>query len=174
VGALLGVVSDSHDNRANVLRAAKILKELGVSRVIHLGDVVAPFTMRDLVDTLKPEWLALVYGNNDGEKMGLERVVAKAGGFASDQPLTVELGGKRILALHGFGQPEATVEIVEALAESKRWDAILYGHTHTPDLRYIRGVLVLNPGDLSGQLNEPSIAVVNIETLRARLIRLEQ
>ena len=170
---IVGIVSDSHDNRRNVRVAARLLRSLGVEYLIHLGDVVAPFTLRDLLEGVKPRGFTLIYGNNDGEKVGLGLEASKAGGKALDQPVVLELGGRRILALHGFGTPELTREVVEGLAESGRWDAVLYGHTHEADLRYVRGVLILNPGDLSGQLGKPSIALLDTAIMRARLIGLE-
>ncbi|MCE4610724.1 MAG: metallophosphoesterase [Desulfurococcales archaeon] len=170
---IIGVVSDSHDNRGNVRVAAKLLRSLGVEYLVHLGDVVAPFTLRDLLESVKPRRFTLVYGNNDGEKVGLSLEASKAGGRALDQPVVLKLDGRRILALHGFGAPDVTREVVESLAESRRWDAVLYGHTHEADFRYIRGVLLLNPGDLSGQLGKPSIALLDTSTMRARLIDLD-
>ncbi len=170
---LVGVVSDSHDNRANVAKAAKVLRKAGVEVLIHLGDVVAPFTLRDFLDLVKPKKFYLVYGNNDGEKLGLAKVASSVEGRVSDQPLIIELGGRRIMALHGFGDSETTVELVDALARSRKWHVIMYGHTHSGELRYLRGVLVLNPGDLSGQLAKPSIALLDTRTLRARLVSLE-
>ncbi|MCE4601058.1 MAG: metallophosphoesterase [Desulfurococcales archaeon] len=170
---LVGVMSDSHDNLANVRRAAGVFNELGVDLVIHLGDIVAPFTLIELAGSLKAR-VEAVYGNNCGEKEGLRRAASKVGAGIREPPYTLTLDGRRILLLHGFGSPENTVEIVDALAESRRWDAVLYGHTHDSDLRYKRGVLVLNPGETGGWLGEPSVAVLDTSTLKARIIWLDK
>jgi len=45
---LVGVVSDSHDDVASVRKVAEFLHRSGVEAVIHLGDIIAPFTLREL------------------------------------------------------------------------------------------------------------------------------
>jgi len=62
--------------------------------------------------------------------------------------------------------------VVSALAESRRWDAVLYGHTHEASIDYRRSVLLLNPGDCSGYLGRPSVALLDLKTMKARLVEL--
>ncbi len=59
----LGIVSDTHDNRA-VIEAAADLFEGRVDAVVHCGDVVAPFSVTPF--DADYEFYA-VRGNNDGE-----------------------------------------------------------------------------------------------------------
>ena len=166
---LIGVISDTHDNIDNVRRATLKFRELGVDMVIHLGDIIAPFTLLELARNVEVPVKA-IYGNNCGEKLGLERVASIVNGEIWEPPKTITLDGRRILLIHGYGTTDNTLEIVDALAESKRWDAVLYGHTHEARLDYKRRVLILNPGDGGGWLSKPSIAVVESDTLRARII----
>lgn len=169
---LVGVVSDTHDSLGVVERVARAFRETGVEVVVHLGDVIAPFTLKALAEGGGAR-LEGVFGNNDGEKIGLLKVALAYGANISDPPRSVVIGGKRFLLVHGFGDPQSTVEIVKALAESGRWHAVLYGHTHEPLLTYRRGTLLLNPGDGGGTLNKPSFALVDTETMRARLVQVE-
>lgn len=170
---LVGVVSDTHDNTRLASRAGEIFSKEGVDAVIHLGDVISPFTLAALLAQIEVRKAYIVLGNNDGEKFGLQRVAQSYGAKLLEQPSTVEIGGRRLLLLHGFGSPENTVEIVEALAESGRWDAVLYGHTHQADSRFHRRILILNPGDGGGVLSKPSIALIDLKTMKARLLSLE-
>jgi putative phosphoesterase len=85
----------------------------------------------------------------------------------------VEAGGRRLLLLHGAGPAENTVAMVEALAASGRWDAVLYGHTHRVDNRRIGGVLVLNPGEACGCLTgRKTAAILDTDTLEAEIVEL--
>lgn len=168
---LVGVISDTHDSLAQVRKAAALFRELGVGLVVHLGDVISPFTLRELISASGAR-VEGVLGNNDGERLGLMKIADMYGASFSDHPRTIAIGNRRILLTHGFGDPATTREIVESLAESKRWDAVLYGHTHEADITYRRGVLLLNPGDGGGTLREPSVAVVETHSMRARVIRL--
>lgn len=168
---MIGVVSDTHDSQERAVKIAQSFRERGVSVIIHLGDVVAPFTLRPFLEL--GVRLEGVFGNNDGEKMGLSRLAAALGASIQDPPRSVTIGGKRFLLVHGFGDAENTIEIVKSLAEAGRWHAVLFGHTHEPLLTYRKGVLLLNPGDGGGVLNRPTYALIETETMRARLIELE-
>ena len=170
------VVSDSHDREKKLLEYLDKLDtdRLGVEWLIHLGDIVSPFTLRRIAEAAARKGLRVVavFGNNCGEKLGLLRVAGRYGVDLAEPPRTVELGGRRILLVHGFGSPDNTREIVYALADSGRWHAVLYGHTHEQDLAYRRGVLVLNPGEAAGALNPPSVALLDLDTLRVRFVEL--
>ena len=170
------VVSDTHDNLRHVLDYLESADTSGqdVKWLIHLGDIVSPFTLRRLARAAGEKGLSViaVFGNNCGEKLGLLRVAREAGVDLGEAPRTVEVGGRRLLLVHGFGSKENTLEIVNALAVSNRWDAILYGHTHEADLRVADGTLILNPGDAGGSLERPSIAVLDLERLEADIVWL--
>lgn len=169
---LLGVMSDSHDNMPNVERAAEIFNREGVELVIHLGDVVAPFIVKRLAERLKAG-VIMVYGNNDGEKRLLRAVAEEAGYEIHEPPVVVDVAGRRLLLAHGFGSKENTLAIVEALASSGRFDAVLYGHTHQADHRRLGDTLLLNPGETYGHLHgEPSIAILDTEDMKPQILAI--
>ncbi len=167
----VGVISDTHDNLAAIREATRVFREKRVEAVIHLGDIVSPPALAVLASEA-PGPVYAVYGNNCGEKLGLRRVAVKHSAWLQEPPAVLELSGRRLLLVHGFGSPEHTREIVYALASSGRWDAVFYGHTHEADYRYVRGVMVLNPGEAAGILRRPSVAVVDLDLLRAEIIGL--
>jgi len=169
------VVSDTHDRPEGVLRFLDGLDVGGEARyLIHLGDIVSPFTLAAIAGKAGEKGLRFigVYGNNCGEKLGLARVAQSVGADLAEGPRTVELEGRRLLLMHGYGSPDNTRELATALADSRRWDAVLYGHTHMRHVEYRAGRLVLNPGEAAGALQEPSIALLDLDTLRVRLVRL--
>ncbi len=161
---LLGVISDTHDNIDSALLIARIFREKGVSIVVHLGDIVAPFTLKAFLEELKGIRFVAVYGNNCGEKLGLKRVAERYGGEIHDQPYVVEYSGYRILLLHGSGPRELTDRIARSLAKSGDYDLVLYGHTHNYLLEHVGTTLLLNPGEACGCLTgERTAAMVNLE-----------
>jgi putative phosphoesterase len=169
---LVGVMSDSHDNMEKVVEATELFNREGVELVIHLGDIVSPFIVRRLGETLKAKMI-IVYGNNDGERLLIREVAAKYGYSVHEPPRAVEIGGRRVLLAHGFGDPDNTSTIVEALAASGKFDAVLYGHTHRTDNRLVNGVLILNPGETYGGLTGKStVAILDMEDLSASIIQL--
>lgn len=158
---LLGIISDSHDNVPKIKRAVEIFNARNVDFVIHAGDYVAPFAVIPLND-LKCQY-AGVFGNNDGEKIGLSK---RSQGRINIAPQIIELGGKKILTLH---EP---VEL-ESLIKSQNYDIIIYGHTHEPVIEKHGKTLVINPGECGGWLNAKStIAVSDLDQMTAELIEI--
>ncbi|MET1128813.1 MAG: metallophosphoesterase, partial [Thermoproteota archaeon] len=169
---LIGVVSDSHDNLGAVRAAARTLSNKGVEVVLHLGDVVAPFTLKAFKEG-GVNRLVAVYGNNCGERLGLRRVASELGYQIHEWPYVLELEGKRVAMLHGVGPKRDTLELVEALAASGRYDAVLYGHTHEADVRKLGGTLILNPGELCGCLTgKRTFAILDLERGEVELVEI--
>jgi putative phosphoesterase len=169
---LIGVISDTHDNRDNILKTVKILNERNVGALIHCGDYVAPFVRKwfdELNDKIKENFFG-VFGNNDGERLFLKKNLGQICEFAENgNELILKLDRKKIFASH---MPKS--ETIDALAKSKEFDIILSGHTHLlVNKKYNNGVLVLNPGEVCGYLtNKPSFAIVDTEKLEAEIIQL--
>ncbi|AEM37914.1 phosphodiesterase, MJ0936 family [Pyrolobus fumarii 1A] len=169
---LIGVMSDSHDYIRGVRLAAKLFKEHGVELVVHLGDVVAPFTLRALREQGVRDAI-IIYGNNDGERRLLERVAASLGYRIYEPPRIEVLGGVRIAMLHGWGSEEETLSVVEALAESGAVDVVLYGHTHKSRVEKRGAKIVLNPGETCGCLTgRMSVAILDTKTREASIHEL--
>ena len=98
----IGILADSHDNLAALGKAVSVFNDAEVSLVCHAGDLISPFTSRQLKN-LHMEFVA-VFGNNDGEKFGLSQV------FPSQiyrAPHLIAFHQKKILLLHEPDQLEA-------------------------------------------------------------------
>jgi len=158
---LIGILSDSHDDMERIGKAVDLLNARGALQIIHAGDIISPFTF-ELLSRLKGS-LSGVFGNNDGDRLLLTE---KSGGNIHTQPLLLTLGGRRTVVVH---EPD----IVNALAESGRFDLVIYGHTHTPQIRKIGNVLVINPGKTARlHKGDSTVALLDTETMEAEIIRL--
>ncbi len=166
-----GVISDTHDNIANIEKAIKIFKSKNIDTVIHLGDIIAPFS---LAKFLRSNFRVIaVYGNNDGEKMGLHTLASSAGSSIYEQPHTLNSGGRRILLIHGLGDPDTTRSFINHLARSGAYDIVLYGHTHSIDVRRIDDTLVVNPGEACGYLTgKATLGILDIESMDIEIIEI--
>jgi len=157
----IGVISDTHDNVPLIKRAVAIFNEKKTGLVIHAGDYVAPFAIFPL-DGLECQYIG-VFGNNDGEKLGLNKV---SYGRIKVAPHSFEFGGKKILVMHEQGE-------LAALIKSQSYDIIVYGHTHDPVIEKQGRTLVINPGECGGWLKGKStIAVADLEQMTAELVLL--
>jgi len=163
---LIGVVSDTHDDMAAIKKAVEFLNAKGVSHVLHAGDFVSPFTFEVLGD-LKAEFTG-IFGNNDGDRLLLNE---KSGGRIFSPPRVMTLGdkGKRSLTLAIVHEPA----VVEALAASGRFNVVIYGHTHTPDIRKVNSALIINPGKVARlHKGRSTLSVLDTEKMEAGLIEL--
>ena len=170
--ALIGVISDTHDDIGAVRRASRIFLKRGVELVLHLGDIVAPFTLRAFHEA-GVDRLHAVYGNNCGERIGLRKAAESLGYTIEEWPRELEVAGRRLLLIHGTGPAEKTVKLAETLASTGRYDAVLYGHTHRVDNRVVGGTLLLNPGEACGCLTgRRTAALLDTATMRVELLDL--
>jgi len=164
----LGVISDSHDNLENIEKAVKILNKEKIDFLIHCGDYIAPFVVRafnGLDDKIKNGNMIGVFGNNDGELLGLIKILGKICDIRGFEAI-LELGGKKIYMAHG---PNPLT--IKSLAKSNEFDIIASGHTHQSKIEKIGKTLVLNPGELCGYLSGKStLIIVDLKVLNAQLI----
>ena len=160
---LIGLVSDSHENMPLIKKAVDFLNSRKVDVVLHAGDIISPISAKEF-EKLNSRMIA-VFGNNDGEKK-LWRERIKNFGEIHDAPLELILGGKKVLLTHS---PEG----LEELAGSRKYDVIVYGHTHKAENRIVDGTLVVNPGELGGWLyGKSTLGLLNIPELEAEIIEL--
>jgi len=160
---MIGVMSDSHDNMPEIRKAVSLFNTAKCELVLHAGDVIAPFAARELQPLGCP--LRAVFGNCDGEKQGLEMAMKKIGTI-QDAPLLLSHDGCRILLVHYHFS-------VATYASSGKYDVIIYGHTHKPDIRREGKTLILNPGEAGGWLTGKStVALLDPKKLEAEIIGL--
>jgi hypothetical protein len=156
----LGVMSDSHDNVPHMRKAVEIFRAEGVELVVHAGDFIAPFALDPLRDL--PCKVVAVLGNNDGEKVGLQKRFESMGADLQPKMATAQVGRRKIAVVH---EPEP----VAALAASGLFDVVVYGHTHKIDIEKGKS-LILNPGETGGwTTGRATVAVVDLEALDVTL-----
>jgi len=159
---LIGVMADSHDNLPKIEAAVELFNRFEVEHVLHAGDFVAPFAIEPLRQLRCP--LSAVFGNNDGERPGL---LARIRDIGEVEPYlaALELDDRKIAMVH-------YPEIAEPLAASRKFDLVVYGHTHKVDQRHDHGLL-LNPGETGGWLTGcATVAIVDLQPLQVRIHEL--
>lgn len=142
------VFSDSHGNTSAISRALNAQKD--ARHVFFLGDCVND--VEAVCDRFPDKIFHIVSGNCDSH---------------SFLPSTAmeNLNGTLIFYSHGhpYFVKQSFVPFLQA-AESRGAKIALFGHTHTPLIRYENGVHLVNPGSLSlSREGGPSYAVIDIE-----------
>ena len=79
----------------------------------------------------------------------------------------VEAGGARIALVHIPGPRERRAE--RLVGRFPGCDAVIYGHTHVPELTLHRGVWVLNPGSPTERRRAPARSMLELEAEHGKL-----
>ena len=163
----IGLISDSHDNVEAIKRAVEVFNARRVELVLHAGDYVAPFTAK-FFQGLKAKLIG-VYGNVDGEKEILrQRYLETLGAEIRGEFAEVEARNWKIALIHGVHQP-----IVEALALSGKYRAVVRGHTHKAETLRLGETLIVNPGEACGYLTgRRTIAFLDLERLEVEFVEI--
>lgn len=161
----IGVLSDTHDNLANIRKAVEIFSKNGVEAVLHGGDFCSPFTLA-LFRPLAEAGVAMeaVFGNNDGDKVLLTRRGEGTWTFGEGARV-LELAGKRIVLMH-------YPDLAEDLFRLGSFDLVIHGHNHKARVEGGARKL-LNPGTCSGYLAErATVALVDTADMSVELADL--
>lgn len=179
----IGVISDTHDRLPTFRRALELFRRLKVEAVFHAGDLVAPFAAKLLTPEARilppdmfpggslPGAVHVIYGNNDGERDGLKKVLPQI----VDGPLRVTLDtphGPRVVVMAHFIDWFKPADLAGA-------DVVISGHDHAPGIESReaggREVLFINPGECCGWLTERcTVAILDLSepTPKAELVEV--
>ncbi len=161
-GVVLGVLSDTHDNRESLRAALRIFRAEGVGTIVHLGDVCVPGVLTELAEIEVP--FIGVFGNNDADREGLQ---AASGRAFREGPVQADLDGRKVLMAPSFD------DLSGELDRKGRFDLILFGHTHRPVEMRVGRALVLNPGEGCGfSRGRSTCAVVDLSSMTARILEI--
>ncbi len=154
---LIGVMSDSHNNRNNLRKAIEILNERYCSILIHCGD----YTSSDIFKEFR-KFNGKVYGvsgNIDEDKYTMKAMADMVDNFHfMGIKGEIEVDGKKIAFSH-------FPDMVRPLAGDGDYHAIFYGHTHVHDIKKVNNkTWFVNPGEIVGRNGKSSCIIYNIST----------
>ncbi len=137
----IGIVSDSHD-RVEVLRSAVDFLSDRCDVLLHAGDLSAPFIVPMLAEFPGP--VHVVFGNNDADRFRMQMQAARFANLTlHGETFLGDVGGVRTAMQH-------FPELAGPLAESGRFDLVVFGHDHVPACDRTGETDVVNPGSLLG------------------------
>jgi len=150
------VISDTHGNN---LAPVRIIEETGAEMLIHLGDDIKDaLTMEAIVDIP----VIKVPGNCDPRAI-------------EPRELLESISDRKIFITHGdlYRVKSDLTRLVEKAKELKA-SIVLFGHTHTPLIQNLDGVLLINPGTLMTASDSKSYAILTVTPFKvsAEIIHL--
>ena len=156
---LIGILSDTHDNRASIHRAVDLFNASGCSLVVHAGDYIAPFTAQEF-ERLACPFLG-VFGNNDGDKNGLRKAYEKVGSLYGP-PHEFTHAGRRLVVMH-------ETDYVDEYLAREDIVAVIFGHTHQIEVTAGKPLL-LNPGECCSWITGRStVMILDLSTMEVRV-----
>lgn len=160
----IGVLSDTHNERANLAAASAIFQAEGIQILIHCGDLTSPETAADLINFR----VIHVVGNGDHERSEIEYVL-KLNNTSSSSGLffTGQIGGVPMAAAHGHASSKLT-----ELLHSGSYRYVFSGHTHVCQDKMVGSTRWINPGSLGGHGHQRSIFILDLDSGEGRFITL--
>jgi putative phosphoesterase len=170
---LIGIISDTHDNANNMIKAFDIFNNKKVDIILHLGDWVSPFMLRFC--KYSNTKIISIFGNNEHdryrypEKVKLFEVNVEFVGETAE----LEFEDKKLFLCHGKNKEE----IISAIS-SKKYDLVLSGDSHLSKIEHIEKTIHVNPGSTCGIKNEDTnheltIALYNTNNNKAEIIKFK-
>jgi len=162
----VAIISDTHDNLANIKNAINWINNEEIKIIIHCGDIFRRETIEETVKIFKGKiYLVFLENVDDNDFSGIKNVKS----YQDIGKLKIE--NKKIAFCH-------LPEVAKNLALSQEYDLVFYGHTHKPweeTLRHNSGqeTRLINPGNLAGILYKSTFATYNTKTEKLELKILE-
>jgi len=148
----IAIISDTHDNLANLEKFFKKIENLNIKILLHLGDVCFLSTLEFLAGHFQKK-IYLVLGNGDDKSL---LNFKKENVFIFEKIGILEINKKKIAFTH-------FPSLANDLAKEEKYDFIFYGHLHFPREKKKKNSLLINPGNLGGIFFPPTFALLDLE-----------
>lgn len=164
----IAIISDTHDNIANLDKFLIWSKKNSIATIIHCGDIASGETVAFLAGNFSgPAHLA--FGNMDEPR--LDQIKREAKLFANlnlpGNQGSLVIDGIKIAFCHFPDQ-------AKALALTGRFNLVFFGHSHKPAMETLPNhCQLINPGTLGGVFNKATFAVFDTKTKNLELKILE-
>jgi hypothetical protein len=190
----IAIISDTHDNLANLKKAASWIKKEKIKVLIHCGDIFKPETLKDSLKEYRGK-IYILFSEADAsfskipedsfedlpkskprsKNFYLKKILGRSPvvnevllrGKVFEKSGQIKINGKKIAFTH-------FPEIARNLAKSQKYDLVFYGHTHKPWEEKIGKTRLVNPGNLAGILFKPTFAVYDTKSNKLDLKILEK
>jgi len=152
-GKIVGLISDTHVP----VRAKAIPREVfkvfeNVDYIVHAGDLVQ-LSVIDELEQIAP--VLVVFGNMDGPE--IRGRLSKMNSF--------RVFDWKIGVTHNPGTLFGTRKIRE-IARTNGFNVLVYGHTHSPNIKWEGNVLLVNPGSPTNPspsfIGKPSVGLLKV------------
>ena len=150
------ILSDSHDQVANLRAAIDYCNVARVDVIAHCGDLISPFMLKQL--TRFEGQVHLIYGNNIGD----QRLIADRCGREFANIKHHGILGKFMVDTYKVAIVHYP-EQAHKLAGDAIYDLVCCGHSHVPMIRKYEHTWLINPGQLLGENDQAGFVIVDFD-----------
>jgi uncharacterized protein len=153
----IAVIADTHMPRGRRALPAECVRRLRAAELIlHAGDLTGLAFLEELLAVGPP--VAAITGNAD--EAGVREVLPER--------RVVEAGGVRIGMVHAAGARAGRE--ARLAARFPGCEAVVYGHTHVPQVDLHDGVWILNPGSPTDRRRQPVRTMLELDVSGRRIV----
>lgn len=149
----LGLISDTHDNRARTRRALSLLENADAEAMVHAGDL----NTAKLVPLFDGWRMWLAQGNVDHPTQIQSAIDEHDVDVSYDVRHDVQAGSARVGLIHGDDEGR-----LRGMIDSGAFDLVVHGHTHAFRDERLGDTRVVNPGAVH-RASPPSVCVWDTE-----------
>jgi len=164
---VIGILSDTHNNLANLAAALELFEREGVQTIIHCGD----FTGIEIARKMEGFRIISAFGNGDYASGEIREELIRQN---TENYAGLEYSGRidetRIAVTHGH-LPGQVAELVH----SGEYDFVFQGHSHLHKEERIGCTRRINPGALGGLYREePRVCLLDLASGKANFVKIKK
>lgn len=155
----IAILSDSHDNVANIELALTQIHAANADVLLYCGDFCSPFSAKAIAAF--NGLIFVVFGNNDGDKVNIVARMNETNPqvtFFGEGDGKLELDGRKIAMTH-------YPRYADALARTGDYDLVCFGHDHKARIERHGNSVAVNPGCLAGRRASDIVAFAIYDTV---------
>ncbi|MBE0696034.1 MAG: YfcE family phosphodiesterase [Anaerolineaceae bacterium] len=163
---LIGILSDTHNNLANLATALALFEREGVSTLVHCGD----FTNVEIASKMAGFQVIGVFGNGDFASGEIREVLLRQNpeNYAGLE-FSGRIGDARIAVTHGHIPGR-----IEELVHAGGYDYVFKGHSHSHKDERFGMTRLINPGALGGMHREERrVCLLDTYSGKANFIKIQ-
>lgn len=167
----IAIISDTHDNLANLEKTISFLNKEKINILLHCGDVTSIETLEKILKIFSGKFY-LVMGNGDNYHSLEDNISSLQKEYLSI--LEWEKKIKEVKISHLNIAFTHFPPWAKNLAQSQKYDIVFYGHTHCPNQQKIGKTQLVNPGNLAGLFFKATFAIYDTKINKLELKILEK
>lgn len=173
----IAIISDVHNNLVNLKKVLDYCASNAIEKIICCGDLASIETLDFLNDNFSGEIL-YTFGNMDNDflknyffknnQFKKTKIFKEFGEMSFEVGLQADRSPTSIkIAFVHFPR------IAKGLCRTGKYDVVFYGHSHKPWQENIGKCVMLNPGNVAGEIYPATFAVWKTENDKFELVRID-